>query len=219
MSVTLKKIAELAGVSIGTVDRALNGRKGVNKDVAIRIIEIADSLGYRPNRAAKALVARKRAFKIGVIFHAQKHAFFEEVIKGVNAAAEEVRDFGVQVIIKYGINFDVDNQLQLIDELLSEGVNAIALIPINDPRIVVRLNQLNDENFPVALFVSEAENASQLVYVGCDAFSVGRISAGAMGLITNGNANILYVTPPLGILGNSQRLLGFQTTLNRVIQI
>ena len=46
MAVTLQQIAELAGVSRGTVDRALHNRGRVNSEVALRIRKIADELGY-----------------------------------------------------------------------------------------------------------------------------------------------------------------------------
>ena len=46
MAITIKKIAILAGVSRGTVDRALNSRGGVNPDVEAKIIKIAREHGY-----------------------------------------------------------------------------------------------------------------------------------------------------------------------------
>ena len=56
--VTMKKIAELCGVSRGTVDRALNGRGRVNAETAAMIKKVAEQLGYEPNPAGKA---RRRA--------------------------------------------------------------------------------------------------------------------------------------------------------------
>lgn len=53
--VTLKMIADQAGVSIGTVDRALNNRGRILPETKAQIIEIANSLGYQPNRLASAL--------------------------------------------------------------------------------------------------------------------------------------------------------------------
>ena len=44
--VTLKQIAELADTSIGTVDRALNGRGRINEVTKQKILQIADELGY-----------------------------------------------------------------------------------------------------------------------------------------------------------------------------
>ena len=61
MAVTLKQIAELAGVSRGTVDRALYNRGRINPEVAERIRTIAKELGYQPNRAGKALAMAKHA--------------------------------------------------------------------------------------------------------------------------------------------------------------
>ncbi len=49
MAVTLRKIAEIAGVSRGTVDRVINNRGHVNETVEARIRQIAEELGYEPN--------------------------------------------------------------------------------------------------------------------------------------------------------------------------
>ena len=86
MAVTIKKIAELAGVSAGTVDRALNNRKGVNEEVAKRIRQIAQSVEYVPNSAARGLVARRREVKFGVIIHTPKNDFIGELLAGIEAA-------------------------------------------------------------------------------------------------------------------------------------
>ena len=67
MSVTSKQIAELAGVSRGTVDRALHNRGRVNPEVAQRILQLAEELGYQPNPIGRALVKKAQRFKIGVI--------------------------------------------------------------------------------------------------------------------------------------------------------
>ena len=53
--VTIRDIAERAGVSKGAVSYALNGRPGVSEDTRERILEIARELGWYPNRAARAL--------------------------------------------------------------------------------------------------------------------------------------------------------------------
>ena len=53
MAGTIKEIAEKAGVSRGTVDRALNNRGRVNPEVAERIFEIAREMNYQPKRKKK----------------------------------------------------------------------------------------------------------------------------------------------------------------------
>jgi DNA-binding LacI/PurR family transcriptional regulator len=65
-NVTLKKIAELSGVSIRTVSRALKNQPGVNPDLCTRILELAEHLGYTPNIAARNL-RLQRSNCVGII--------------------------------------------------------------------------------------------------------------------------------------------------------
>jgi LacI family transcriptional regulator len=52
MAATIKEVAEKAGVSRGTVDRALHDRAGVNPEVALKVRKAAKELGYVPNPTA-----------------------------------------------------------------------------------------------------------------------------------------------------------------------
>lgn len=212
MAVTLKKIAELAGVSVGTVDRALNNRKGVNQEVAKRIKDIADSVGYVPNTVAKGLVARRKEVKIGVIIHTPRHAFIEELLEGIQAANQKIKDYGVEIINRYGEGYDADSQIRMIDELVSEGINALAIIPLNDSRVMKKLAQLKDKGITVALMVSDVD-VDCLAYVGCDLYRGGRIIGGLAGMLDGGKGRIVYCTAPLEILGNVRRLEGLKDIL------
>jgi len=64
--VTLKQIAEMAGVSTTTVHRALNGKGGCSREVEGFILKIAREHGYSANMAASAL--RKQPLQIAFIF-------------------------------------------------------------------------------------------------------------------------------------------------------
>ena len=91
MHVTLKTIAEEAGVSITTVSRALAGYGDVNEQTRRRIIEIAERLGYQPNLAARHLRS-KRTYTIGMVIPRTAHysdPFFMELVAGVGKQASE----------------------------------------------------------------------------------------------------------------------------------
>ena len=64
---TIKEIAELAGVSRGTVDRVLNHRGFVNAETEKKVLEIANLLNYQPNKAGMALAAQKKKYLIGIL--------------------------------------------------------------------------------------------------------------------------------------------------------
>ncbi|KOX90747.1 HTH-type transcriptional repressor PurR [Thermus aquaticus] len=55
---TIREIARLANVSVGTVSRALNGRPGVSPKTRARILELVRTLGFTPSAAARELVGR-----------------------------------------------------------------------------------------------------------------------------------------------------------------
>lgn len=82
MGITSQKIAELAGVSRGTVDRALNHRGGVKPQVQRRIEELARQHGYSPNRAGKALVTRE-PLRVEVLLNSLGNPFYDEVKQGL----------------------------------------------------------------------------------------------------------------------------------------
>jgi DNA-binding LacI/PurR family transcriptional regulator len=63
---TIAEIAERAGVSIGAVSYALNGRPGVSAQTRQRILDIADEIGWRPSVAARAL-SGSRAHAVGLV--------------------------------------------------------------------------------------------------------------------------------------------------------
>ena len=67
MGVTIKDIAQKAGVSYSTVSRALNGIGSTNGDRRKRILEIAKEMGYVPNQAAIHLKL-SRSYVIGLYF-------------------------------------------------------------------------------------------------------------------------------------------------------
>ena len=82
MAVTLQQIAEAAGVSRGTVDRALNNRGRIRPEVEERIKRIAREMGYQPSRAGRALAMAKRKIRIGVILQYMETPFMQQVLKG-----------------------------------------------------------------------------------------------------------------------------------------
>ena len=86
--VTIRQLARLSGVSIGTVSRALNGYSDVNPDTRERIVRLAQELDYTPAAAARSLVTQ-RSHLIGVFLETGEghpdlqHPFFHEVLVGL----------------------------------------------------------------------------------------------------------------------------------------
>jgi LacI family transcriptional regulator len=86
MSVTIKDVAERAGVSTTTVSRVLNGRESglpIREETRIKVLSIAAELGYRPNLMARALRGSRTAL-IGVLAQNITSLFQSQILRGLN---------------------------------------------------------------------------------------------------------------------------------------
>ncbi len=209
MAITIKDIAKIAKVSRGTVDRALNRRGGVKPEVALRIRKIADDLDYKPNRAGKALAARKKPIKIGYLLPSVNNPFFDDIIKGVLASEKELSDYGFSVEIVKEKGYDVEKHLEGIQELLDKKVDALCLTTVDVPAIIERIDRLVATGIPVATVNSDVRAASRLFYVGSNYIEGGRTAAGMLSLMLKEEGKVLIVTGSLKMQGHNQRITGF----------
>ena len=193
MAVTLQQIAEAAGVSRGTVDRALNNRGRINAEVADRIRKIADEMGYQPNRAGRALAMSKRSITIGVIIQAANTPFMEKVIEGAEDAKAEVERLGADVIIRKIDDFDAGKAVAAMYELKEKGCNGIAVVPVDDEKLKATVDELADAEIPVITFNSDIEESKRLCFVGQDTYQSGRVAAGLMADILPASGKVLDI--------------------------
>lgn len=213
MAATIKKIAEAAGVSRGTVDRVLNNRGGVKPDVAEQVRAIAAAMGYSPNRAGKILAARKQPIAIGCFLPSIGNAFFDDVIAGFRKAEAELADFGVSVVIKTVKGYHAEEHIAAIGELLEQGCTALCVCTINIPQIRNYINQIVASGVPVVAVNTDLSKTQRLCYIGPDYLSSGQTAAGMIALCAPAELKLLIVTGSLKIKGHNERIRGFSQTL------
>lgn len=76
---TLHDVADLAGVSSQTVSRVINNNDRVSDETRKKVMDIIDQIGYRPNRAAQMLTAR-RSFTIEVLTSDPETSLFRSTL-------------------------------------------------------------------------------------------------------------------------------------------
>ncbi|MDO4285582.1 MAG: LacI family DNA-binding transcriptional regulator [Eubacteriales bacterium] len=211
---TIKEIAELAGVSRGTVDRVLNNRGSVNAKTEQKIREIAKAVQYRPNRAGIVLAAQKKNLKLGVVVFGLSNPFFDRVIAGASEKAEELRCYNCTVLIRQ-VGANASEQIRAIDELVEEGVSGLAISPDNDEQIRAKIDALADEGIPVVTLNTDIENSRRLAYVGSNYFESGKIAAGLMNIICPGPVYAGILIGSGSILCHTERVSGFRAEIER----
>lgn len=213
MAVTQAQIAELAGVSRGTVDRVLNNRGRVNEDVAARIRKIADELGYQRNRAGSLLVRAKRPLRIGVIIQSCKTPFIESLIHELEPAQSNTQQLGAELVLRTYDSISLERQLAALDELEQEQVDGIAMTPFEDERIRDRINELAAHGIPVVTFNTDMPGSRRLCYVGQDNYRSGRAAAGLMNLVLGGEGKVLMIAGHFSNLSHRRRIEGFRSEI------
>ncbi len=216
MSITISRIAELAGVSRATVDRVLKKRGGVNTQTAERIQNIIYKYDYKPNLIGKALVHSNKAINIGVILNDVGNRFFDEVKLGMRSALCDYSDFGLKMHLQELKGYDVDEQLNAIDKVLEEGMHALIITPIDDIKIARKIDILVANDIKVIAVNSDLTNSNRLAYVGCDYYKSGLIAGGLIELLTSEKAKVGILTGSFKVLGHKLRVRGIQDTITKL---
>lgn len=212
--VSIKDIAKMAGVSRGTVDRALNNRLGVNPETAKRVLDIAHKVGYKSNRAARALAALKNPLRIGVLLPSSGNMFFKDVVQGLDDAGKYFKDNGVSLIVREMKGFSPERQMQYLDELLLENIQGLIIAPIDDVRVGYKINECVDAGIPVVTANMDITHTKRMCYVGANYQNSGSIAGGLMSLFAREEPwKIGVFTGSVKVLGHNQRIFGFHSAI------
>lgn len=212
MAITAKEIAELAGVSRGTVDRALKGREGVNPETKERILKIAEEHNYKPNLIGKALVYSNRSVPVTVIMNSIGNSFFEDVKKGMLAAEREYSDYGIKLNIREIKGYNACDIIKAVSDLPEDAKNVI-LTPVEDETLCKKIDEMTDGGINVITLSSDISDSKRLTYVGCDYLKSGETAGRLVGLLSGGKANLCIVTGSLAHKGHRQRVEGVSNVI------
>lgn len=210
--VTIKQIADLCGVSRGTVDRVINKRGNVKPETEELVMNMAKQLGYKPNPAGKALSARKHNPLVGIMLALEGNPFFDEVIRGIDVAAKKYEIYGLKIELHTMRGYDVDAQCKLMDKLKSK-INALIISPIDDPRIAKKIDEFIADGIFVVTINNDISQSSRHCYVGSDYYNGGETAGALLQMIEPNRANIGVIMGSSQMLGHKQRLAGFKANI------
>ena len=131
------------------------------------IRKIAEELGYVPNMAGKVLAANRKELAIGVVLASEGNAFFDDVLRGIRRAETEIAGYGTKVILKTLKGYNVQQQLEAIEEIRPK-INALILNPISDPAIAQNIDELMDSGTYVITINTDIQNSKRICYIGSD---------------------------------------------------
>lgn len=198
MAVSIRDVARLAGVSVGTVSNVLNKPDEVSAESIARVQEAIDRLGYVRNDAARRLRAGVSS-TVGFVVLDGQNPFFNEVVRG---AEDEASRHGIAVLVG---NTDEDpaREGMYLDLFEEQQVRGVLIAPYGD--ITRRLTQLRDRGIP-AVLVDRMNVDGTFSSVATDSVTGGRMAAEH--LLETGRRRLAFVGGPFDIRQVRERLDG-----------
>jgi LacI family transcriptional regulator len=203
MSVSVRDVAEAAGVSVGTVSNVLNRPEKVAPETVARVHDAIARIGFVRNDAARQLRAG-RSRTIGLVVLDLRNPFFTEVARG---AEQRAASEGLSVLVA---NSDEHQEREAthLDLFEEQRVFGVLVTPVAEN--LPRLARLRDRGIPTVLVDREARDRS-FASVAVDDVQGGRLAAEH--LLDIGRRRIAYVGGPMSIRQVADRLDGAQAAV------
>jgi LacI family transcriptional regulator len=204
---TIKEVADLAGVSIGTVSHVIGGSVPVSDALRRKVLAAIKTLDYHPNHIARSLKTRK-THTLGIVVPDMTIPFFPQVIRSAESAA---RERGYSLI---AVNSDDDSsrQQEVLSLLRSQRVEGVLLVVASGNGSQTQIPHLVQSGIPVVC-VDRVPDGVEVDSVCVDDSAAAE--AGVEHLISRGYTRIAALTGPLALKNERARLLGYQTALQR----
>ena len=208
-SVTLKDVAQLAGVSTGITSMALSGDPRVAAGTREIVQRAAEKLDYIPNVFGSALRGN-RTGSIAVVIpqssqHVFSHPYFMEILRGITEVANANN---LTLILSTSSSNQEDAYMKILRSRRADGV-IVAAATIDDPNI----GRLASSGYPV-IFLGRDRHDQRVISVTVD--DIGGAEQDASHLVDVHNLRrIAFVTGPLAHRSASDKLEGYRLALGR----
>lgn len=184
LRITTAELAQICGVSQGTIDRALNNRADINSETKKRIVSIAKQYGYR--KYIDSDVENKSVGQIGIIVFNLNNEYFSKLITETELI---LRELGFSAVVMM-THYDRQYEIECIRNMYNMGVQGIILCSVNSGEEFDNYLKLFD--IPI---VAVGNNIGSVPYVGIDDFCAMKDMTEK--LLAEGYTDLIYFSPAL----------------------
>lgn len=190
----IRTIAKIAGVSIATVSRYLNGTEHVSDEVKLKIQKVIEEVNYKPNALARA-VFTKNSKTIGLMVPNISNPFFNQMSSVIE---ENANNNGYNILL-CNTDDNIEKEKKYLDVLQSHRVAGI----------VVARSQCKEEykNIDIPIISFENHISDDIITVSSDNYSGGKIAFEH--LYESGCRRILHIKGPKSFEATEERCRGF----------
>ena len=200
---TMRDVASIAGVSVKTVSRVVNGERGVRPVTAARVDAAIQRLGFTRNDIASSL-RRGRAGALGLVIEDVANPFYSAIARAVEDAAEARG----HILITGSCEEDPTRERQLALRLLRRLVDALLIVPAGADHRYLRRELA--AGVPI-VFLDRPPGGVDADTVLLD--NVGGARAGVEHLLRQGHERIAFVGDSRELYTAAERLAGYRAAL------
>ena len=167
-------VANAAGVSVSTVDRVINGRNPVRRPTAEKVLQAAQSLGFRgAPQMGRRWSTERPALRFGFLLLQKHRSFYQMLAQELLKAAEAAPQARISARILHAENLAPTAVAAQI-KVLGTELDAVAVVAANHPLIASALEGLAAQGVAVFALISEISASVRVGYIGLDNHAVGR---------------------------------------------
>jgi LacI family transcriptional regulator len=207
-------IAELANVSIGTVDRALHERRGIKEATRQHILQIARQIGYTPNLAARSLSVAKSSARVGVCIPREIHFFYDQLWSGVLEEARSVGQLGIQFENR-PVQVLGEGDTAVFNDLVKSGVDGIILTAGNPKDLTPLINDAESKGIRVVCVSTDAPESRRSSIVCVEPSLNGNLAGELMGKLVPPVSQVAVIAGMLTAEDHRKKTAGFSEAFPR----
>ncbi|MGH9447281.1 MAG: substrate-binding domain-containing protein [Terriglobia bacterium] len=210
----IHQIAKVAGVSIGTVDRALHGRGRIKESTRKLVLQVAQDLGYRPNLAARALSVGRATIHIGLCLPREDH-FYDQIRLGLVSEARRYEHLGIEFI--YGATERLGvGELEQTRALLERDIQALIIAPGDHKLLTPLINEAEERNIRVVCVATDAPETRRSTVICVEPELNGRLAGELMGRLVCPKSQVAIITGILQAEDHRKKVQGFSEVFPQV---
>lgn len=204
-------IANTLGISTGTVHRALHDHSGISAVTKSRVLDVAKSLGYRPNLAARFLVSG-RDIKISINTLKGTTSFWDDVRAGISEEAKSLPMENVELAYRTYPSLTEDHE-EAFEATLDAGVDGIIMFPSSLERVRPFIAKASELRIPTVCVATDAPETERLTVVSTDTLASGALAADLLGRWLHGVGKVAVTLSHFGISEHADKCKAFEGTL------
>ena len=183
----MAKLADAAGVSLATVDRALNGRERLKPETLAHIIAVARQIGHPAAQRFGSTHKQGGSRRFGVVLHKQGQEFYKAFAEELRRAVAAERSVEGALVLEFSSSQSPSEMAGVLRKM-ADRCDVLAATAVNHPEVTAAVADLRSRGITVYSLLSEFAPGAVAGYLGLDNLKVGRTAGWIMDLAAQGGA-------------------------------